>query len=426
MKQIHKSIKNKSSFLIPSTSRVDPYLLKNVVNRKDSVFFFDSSTLNIENLTFLKKNRSKISYNQTVIVIVANISDSGFAAEAGRLTSGGYFSIKNKLTIKELSQLNFKLDQLGVVRSKENKTLIENCYFYHTTYYREKKSSIDIKNIPDNHIIMLMILATDTKLYSMTLNQFSINIDEKDQFLESFTPFIEESTTEKIEIYAHSGYKLVLSSPSWAFELLGMYYDYHGTKKLSDITIKLVNSLSKERFNSIYRRITTFDNLNQIFHSRKGGVSTLIYDIYSSLEEYLQNESNYWLQRAKSILHSYRKDEEKIKDGIFYATKAYNDGDRRTRINTSLTLALLHGRLTNLQHYNNKDTIIQSINWYYEALIENKEDNLNHIQRITRSRDQTDLNIFASTILSKKDLNLPPKNKGKAEHIVSAIIKAPS
>jgi hypothetical protein len=130
----------------------------------------------------------------------------------------------------------------------------------------------------------------------------------------------------------------------------------------------VVTFISNNHFSYIQEKIIMFDTLNQIFSYEEGGAG-LIKEVYVTIQPLLSDRPDYWLQRAKSILKLENKSIQILKDGIDYARKAFKDGIRQKTItNAEFTIALLYGKLCNLEEYKEVDNVFEAVEWFHTAI----------------------------------------------------------
>jgi hypothetical protein len=424
-KQLSLAIVDKDTFLFPSTVSLSNSEIMNLSFIKDSVFIFDSSSLSLENAIYLQEIEKNLEKNDSYIIIMSNKNDSQFSSIISRLTIENFHDIDIKFDEKEIINLNNKLSEIGLIESLDYKSIMNNCYRYNKTYDKLIIKSVD--DYSDDFILLLILLATDSKVYSVMMNIFGIKRSTVDDFLIEISPFVEFSSSRDIEFHQHSGFKLILNSPVWVFLILGRIYEKKGTEQIVSQVSRIVGGLKgKPEFKSIYGKIIGFDNLNQIFYSRNKGVGKLIFEIYSNLEGHLYKDPHYWLQRAKSTLYLKRKDKVMLSQAIDYAKKSHFDTENiKLKINSTTTIALLYGRLSNEQKFLDSKTLNDAIYWYYDA-IQDKGVNRRYIDSIMgRDRDRNDLKTLVKHLMNKgflNDHNISSELSTKADRLITLVV----
>lgn len=424
-KQLSLSIIDKDTYLFPSTVSLSNSEITDLSFIKDSVFIFDSSSLRLENAIFLQEIEKNLETNDSFVIIISNKNDSQFSSIVSRLTTQNFHPIKSRFNEKEILNLNNKLSEIGLIESLEYKSIMDNCYRYNETY--DKLIIKDVNDYSDDYILLLILLATDSKVYSVMMNIFGIKRAVVNQFLDELSPFVEFGASRDIEFHQHSGYKLILNSPAWIFLILGKVYENNGANKIVSQVSRIVGGLKgKAEFKSIYGKIIGFDNLNQIFYSRHKGVGNLIFEIYSNIEEHLFKDPHYWLQRAKSTLYLKRKDKVMLSQAIDFAKKSHYDTENiKLKINSTTTIALLYGRLSNEQQFLDEKTLSDAIYWYYDA-IQDKGVNRRYIDSIMgRDRDRNDLKSLVKHLMSNGFVNNYSMNtqlSTKADKLITLVV----
>jgi len=393
--------------------------IEDLTKLERAILIFDTNSLDNKNILKIDGLLSKFQKNEIRLVVFANESDNLFHSAATRLTNNNYYRLENRLSTDSTEAINKKLSQIGLIKLDKNITILDNCYRYFEAY--EEKLPLSIKNITDKELALLIILATEYKTYSVILNILEISKDDLNCFISKMSPFVEIQDIGAIESHQHSGYKIASNSSSWLFKILGEYHKQTRAEKTSDIIYNTVLKLKgKTNFDGTYKKIISFDNLNQSFYRKEGGSVNLIFNVYKKLESLLYEDGHFWLQRAKSILHLKRQNIEELNVAIDYAKKSYHDAENyKLQINTTTTLAMLYGRIANLEKFRNQDTVTNAINWYYSAFQENQY-NKRYIDVILgkSNRIDSDVSKLCSYILGS-NYNLSGKVKSNAEFLIN-------
>lgn len=341
-------------------------------------------------------------------------------ALASSLTLGNYFILEHRLSPQETKNLNNKLSELGIAHSLERKSIIDNCYDYHKKY--QPMASYQNKTYTSNEILLMILIATDNKIFSVINHVFDIKNKEIEDFLAKTTPLIERSYTTIYERHQHSGYKLILNSTSWIFHILSSFcINPENLNGIIEQVSRIVkNTSNKKEYAYLYKKVIGFDNLNQLFqthnHDKDYGAS-LIFDIYEKLSESLSCDTHYWLQRAKSILYLKREEISHLKKGADYAKKAYFDSDNaKLKINATTTLALLYGRIASEERYSSTITVSEAIRWYSMSLEENDVNQKYVNDILTNAKSGSDLDQLCKQYVN---LSLNNEDKKKLSQIIT-------
>lgn len=173
-----------------------------------------------------------------------------------------------------------------------------------------------------------------------------ISLSEVETLKKNLQLLIEEVAVETTEKTTHSSTKLVHNSKAVLIYLLNQL-DHD--EIIQCIRYIVESFKDDEQRNRIAVDIILFDTLNQLFGG-KSGAGTLIYKVYESLQDLLNDSLHYWLQRAKCIYHIYPNEREKLNKAYNYAKKVYFDGRYAIRTKAALTTALISCML-----YKNED-----------------------------------------------------------------------
>lgn len=173
-----------------------------------------------------------------------------------------------------------------------------------------QRQKIDVPNLNNfpyklsfSEQIMLLLLAASDKLYISDIMALGISLSEVAEFKRHFPVVIEEVPVDINERSNYSTTKLVYNSKVVLMKVLDGIDKEDILKCIVHIVEKVKDDRARYR---IYIDIILFDTLNQLFGG-KSGAGNLIFEVYESLETYLNDNMHYWLQRAKSIyrLNSY-------------------------------------------------------------------------------------------------------------------------
>lgn len=392
-----------------------------IIDYKDSVFIFDSNSLDAENLGKISQIYNKL--NPTLkIIIILNKSDNLSMAIASRLTTNNYYLISDKFQSEEINTLNHKLNDIGIPISDERKSFIDNCYRYFDIY--GEKFPLDIKSIKEGEFKLTLLLAADGKAYSLSLKIFELTKEQVEKYVSRFAPFVEIVNINELEAYLHSGFKIVSNSASWLFRILGEYQTYVGPDQVSAIVMEMVSQLIELRYvGRTYQKLISFDFLNQAFFKKEKGSVNLIASIYEKLENILSDDGQFWLQRSKSLFYLKHDSLKDLYIAADYAKKAYHDATNiRLRINATTNLALISGRIAAIHEFKEVKSVQDAIEWYYEALEEN-EHNRKYVKEILQGtkRNRSDLRNLVSSILMPNQIELSKTYKKKAEKIINKV-----
>ncbi|EKE05981.1 MAG: hypothetical protein ACD_19C00134G0002 [uncultured bacterium] len=391
---------------------------------KNSYLIFDTNSIDVNNLTDIRHHLEAIQDNETNLIIFANKSDSLVNNVSSSLTNNNFYFLSNNYSSKEADDINDRLSRIGLIDINKHISLLDNCYRMFENY--GSKLPIDAAEITTNDFKMTLILASDGKIYSVIFRLFDITVPEVTNYIAKMSPIVESQAISNIERHQHSGYKITSNSTSWIFRLLSEYKEKHGHNRVSNNVYELIKTLKDSgMYESIYKKIITFDNLNQVFSGKSKGEAGLILNIYEKLENLLYSDSHFWLQRAKSIQNLKRDSINDIRLAIDYAKKAYHDASRDTvQTMATTTLALLACRIVILSKYKYVDDIRDAINWLHSAF-QVTAYNERHVKTILENAKQSnsDINKLCQFLL-KNVIELEKTERKKAELIINMVLKA--
>lgn len=418
-----KLLQDKDVYFFPSSVSFNTSEINDLIKLERSYLIFDTNSIDINNVSGLGNLISEFRKVKTNIIIIVNKSDNLVNSAASMLTNNNYFNLKNKLTIKEVNIVNKKLSEIGLIKLDKKMTLLDNCFRAFEAY--KERIPFDAEKLTDKEFILSVILSSDGKVYSILFNLFGINKSEADVYVDKLSPFIEYQNISTIELHQHSGYKISSNSSSWLFKILNEYKNKLGHNKVAKNICEIVNELIKNKvFGHLYKKIITFDNLNQIFSVKGKGEAGLILNLYEKLEPILYNDNHFWLQRAKSILNLKRENIQSLKLARDYAKKAYYDSFDKLQINAITTLALIFGRIAAIQSFDNKNDLENAINWYYMALQETQY-NKRYIRDILKKtkRRNNDIKNLCNFLL-KNETYLGTNERKNAEYIINKVFQS--
>lgn len=374
--------KNKSTYFFPSNISISDNDLDQLLKQNNIIVVFDTNSLTYENLAYLFDKRSLINSSNIHVLIALNSSDRLLMSiPYANDEECEIFEINSIFNPNEIVSFNENVNRFGFISFNAKKNILENVYNYRDIYKKDLNNELENIAIKLNDIDLkvLILSASNDKVYSSIYRLLKIKPKELDRILSKIAngSIIEkEYDIANIESFQHASYKTIINSKSYVFSLLGTYVTVQrgSIAILTDIITELVVSLLKDiRFENTYKNIISFDNLNQIFQKKEGGVINLIFHVYEKLEPFLYEENHFWTQRAKSIYHLKREDKKHLEEAVIYAKKPYYDSKAgsRLQLHSSLLISMLYGRIVNVDNYKDVGLLKESINWYYIALQEN-------------------------------------------------------
>lgn len=131
-----------------------------------------------------------------------------------------------------------------------------------------------------------------------------------------------------------------------AEQSVGLRYGTEASREAVKWLVKVFYQNKDRMQKQIAISIMQFDTLNEVYGSNRGA-GRLIEKVYEELQEILNMDPHYWLQRSKCIYRRYPTDKEKLKEAYQYCVKAKDAENLPEKLDaqTSLSLSLISGLL---------------------------------------------------------------------------------
>ena len=358
----------------PSNTVCDEELIEQLLSKKkNALFLFDSNSLSEGAYQKVAYSFQQLQENGNKLVIAVNSNDALSLSDTlnaeiiyinykFKYGSGGKFEEP-----EEIDVLNRAADKYGLIHRDKSNTNID----YLKRIIDEQKVQITLPfSTPDGYSksekMILFLLCVHDKLYYGDISVFGIKFRDVDTLLGKMNGIIEKKPVSKKEKSHHSTEKLVHNSKYVLLSIMNEFASNDIVEIVMNTVRSTVGDKTKER---LYVEAVLFDTLNQLF-GRKSGAGNTIYKIYDELEPLLNNNMDYWLQRAKSIYRYSPDNKEKLLDAYRYATKAYHDGNQRLRSKAALTLSLTCCLLSSVSENEEEKNQyeLEAIDYAYEAV----------------------------------------------------------
>lgn len=319
----------------PSDYMVDEATLHSILkDNKDTLFLFDSNSLSNYAYQLVAHSEDILKENNNKLIVAINSNDTYLS---DTLNTEIIF-LPSVFNASELESINPACDKYGLIKRKSKETNID--YLKKLSVQQRIEFPI-FKSLPQNfcqrEIVLLILLCVRDKIYLSDITALDIHFQDVDSFVERLKGVVERVPVAKGERNCHSSEKLVHNSK---YYLLSIMKDISDTE-IIDAVKYIVSKLSKDKTRKrMYIETVLFDTLNQLFGYAKGA-GTLIVKIYDEIEPYLNQDMDYWLQRAKSIYRIYPDNYKKLKIAYQYSKKSACDGDSRIRAKADLTTSLI-------------------------------------------------------------------------------------
>lgn len=354
-------------FFFPSTTQEDVDVILDIINNnKSALLIFDSNSLSNECYFLLKDIEDILQKNDNKIIVFSNQSDNYLP----EIIKSAYFNIANSFSDKELNLLTTKTDIHALIKRKKYDTNLD----YLDRIKKEQGSSFNLTKLTlpseytKNEQILLLLLCVKDKIYSRDIFSLKIKYEEIKTFLKKVPILCEWLYTTKEESNTHSVYKLVHNSKNIILREIRKIKHDDIITNINSIVIAFKDGDKNQK--RIYHEVMQFDTLNYLF-GRKKGAGRLISKVYKNLEDLLNDDLHFWLQRSKSIYHLASNNYDELKFAYSYAKKAYIDSNNRTlTTKAALSVSLICSLLYKLEKdsFSKIDLIEEAIKLGYEAI----------------------------------------------------------
>jgi len=431
---IYRKFSSDNKILIPQNTRADSQQMINKFEEiNDSVFFIDANGIDEEIINYIIDNREEIISRQLRFVFTLTSADKDNLFTIHRLEKFGQkefiskYYIKNLLSNKETEQINKKLDATLIGKfkksSKDRKvTILDNILrvIQNKNIISEKQISIINKELLSrelnpNIIELLIMLAIKNGIITIKeVDQYRLN--KGTDFLNlRFTPLVQFAYIDEIErkYGDNSAHKFLCNSNVWLLRELQRIASYQSNHTLivtayQNIvrTINEIHCVDSRRQRNEVGKYIKFDEINDVFSNNKGA-RKLIDSIYEGLFGLLQNNNQYFHQRAKSLSWGDSRNEE-LEKALGYIDKAKLDYELEYPNNYKLqdaykhicyTRATILTKLAYKNYYKNKDFNNKVIEAIDDAFSDSEKSNINYIEMSNELGEPNIIIKFIKTVL---------------------------
>jgi hypothetical protein len=355
-----------SAYYFPSGSTIDSDALKDILTRvSNCIFLFDSNSLSKDSYLMIAHASTSIKVRNNKIVIAVNSNDNYIINNL----QSGFIEIDAVFDLVELNEFNNNSDELGIVRRANEFTNIDFAKHISMEYgIKLDGAAFNITKFSFHEKILILMLSALDKVYYGDIATLEIDFTEVDNLVKAFDGIILESIpTAPNERERDSLLKLVHNSKIVLLNILGTFTDDDIVSCLYHIVNAFKGDRNRER---LYIDVIMFDTLNQLFPKNNDGAGRLIPKVYDNLHPLLNNEPHYWLQRSKSLYRLFSREEDKIKESLDWAKKAYNDGDSELKPKAALSTAIIFCLLSEFAKDTKQSTFYSKeiIKFAYEAI----------------------------------------------------------
>ncbi len=363
---------------------------------KNGLLIFDTNVLSPGVAYTFGRKVEKFETNGTSLIVAANRTEPDISGTLSRFVpEQADFDLDNRLSPKELSEVNSKLDDLGLLRFEPNRSLLDNTFRLIKQYQATTSILTAARLVSDDEMELLLVIAIADKAHTSLATALGIRTDHVFDFCERFAPILDRTETSRSEFRdTGSKFKIIANSKLGLAYQLAHAVNSKGFNWLSSRLEAVVGKLLVlPRYKQVANAMFMFDSINFVLtQASAGGESTgfkpVVRRVYERLQPLLNDSPDYWLQRAKAVLNV-DDDEASLIAGVEFALKAYSEADRpRTMDNAEFSIALLYGKLCAITKHTNPRYVASAVEWFSRA-VQNYHRNPDYVQRIfddTRGR----------------------------------------
>lgn len=396
LRHIALSARAKNVYMFPSRTTVTEETATELARLKNGLLIFDTNVLSPGVAYTFGKAIQKLEDNGTSIIVSANRTEPDISGTLSKFVpEQADFDLDNRLSPNELTNLNAKLDDLGLLRFEPNRSLLDNTFRLIKQYKATASILTDRRLISDDEMELILVVAVADKAHSSLATALGIRADHVFDFCERFAPILDRVETSRSEFRdTGSKFKIIANSKLGLAYQIAHAVNANGFNWLSSRLEAVVGKLLMlPRYRQVANAMFMFDSINYVLtQASTGGERTgykpVVRRVYESLQPLLNDSPDYWLQRAKATLNV-DDDESSLIAGIEFALKAYSEADRtKTMDNAEFSIALLYGKLCSVTKHRNPQYVASAVEWFSRA-VQNYHRNPDYVQRIfndTRDR----------------------------------------
>jgi hypothetical protein len=379
--------KSKDVYFVESNTRVSEEVLGELVDSENTLLLFDTNSLTADTAYSLSKAKGKLAGKHSSAIVAVNRTEPDIVGALVRqIDDKADFELDAKLSEHECSELNKKMDSLGLLRFDFRRTLLENTFQILGQYPDRLSELTRPRKLDEREVELLLVLAVADKAYSSLATALDIRVAELFSMCERLAPIVDLVDTQRDEMPdTHSRHKIIANSRTGlAMQIRGII-KVNGYPWIADRFSNLVKRLIElPEFASVGHSMFMFDAINDVLSQGAGvgegiGYKPVVRSLYESLQSTLSHSPDYWLQRAKAVLNI-EDDEMPLLEGVDFATKCYREAERERSIdNAEFLIALLYGKICWVTRYKKSSYVISAIQWFKRA-IRNYSRNTNYVR----------------------------------------------
>ncbi|HAJ79705.1 MAG TPA: hypothetical protein DCO75_08025 [Fibrobacteres bacterium] len=371
LKAIASQFVKDSVLFIPSDIKLNLATLNNLLQIKKTIFIFDSRSLTAEDLFVILKSINTLTNNDSRVLIAASTSENYLTTPIiDKFPDiNCIFYLRDNLNELETTSINKSFEQIGLLKWHGQRKLIENIFHISQTY-TQYTSSIFPRNIKlsSNEMHALIILFLNDKLFGHDLKLIGLNSTETDDFIAKCSPMI-ELARNNYEPTSMGYKKIIINCKPWIVSLFAAEVKRTNIDEVLDLYSALILKMVDTSLSTSIFSALRVDTIRILFpkHFRE-----LTNNLYESLRPVLSSLPDFWLQWAKGLLYT-KENLADMERALSYAQKAFADGRDKTALNSQYTIALIYGKMCQLEQFGNMDRNIEAVQKYANVIkIRNK------------------------------------------------------
>ena len=383
--------RDKDVYFFNSQNSVSEEAAQEMGKARNALFLLDTNTLSPGSTLAIIDQMQQLRNNNSTLVFAVNKTEPEiYGVLAKHIDDQCDFELPSHFSPDELRAVNTLLNQLGMFRFEQSKTILNNTFAMLEKYNRTRTSSAlyATYTLTRQEEDVLLAIGVLDKCYTSVASALGIRGDGAYSLAQKMGAILDIVDTSPAEMKeAHSRSKIIHNSQIGIRLALSSIVERAPGDSVSIRIFEVAERLlSIPQFEKIGKRLVMFDAVNDLLTDPRlqttgSGYRSVILKLYAELQNIMFDSSDYWLQRAKAILNV-ESDPEEIKQGIDFARKAYDDADRtRTMDNAEFTIALLYGKLCAVQNYSNPEHVLRAVEWFDRA-VDNYARNRNYIRTL--------------------------------------------
>lgn len=401
LKKIAKHLQPGNVYLFTSGTEINLDTLETIKVAKNSYYLFDGRTLSIEHINWLIRAEYKIKSNNNKVIIISSTTDGGLGTPLiDRYGDNIAFRLRQEMNNQETALLNQQLDSVGISKINPRAAILNSIHKLVKTYEQFKSNIFpESDQFSEMELQLLLLLFTNEKVSSLEAKYVGFTISDFNSISEKFTPLLlkEENVVNPTN---RGRFEILLNCKPWCASIFNTYELSRETIDCQNLVSSLISKLNSSSFGkSIFLQLIRVDNLRVLFPTKHG---EFIDSLFDCLKKHFNTSSDFWLQWAKATLYT-SSDIDKLKTSINYAKKAIADGSLSTKKNAAHTLALIAGKITELQSFQSVEDNITAIRAYTVA-IRNNDINTRYVRNLHSPEDKA--NKQATRLLNAISSNM--------------------